>query len=36
MSDETITVKQDWYDVSKYKDEIRQFVKQKKIGRAHV
>ena len=31
MSDETITVKQDWYDVSKYKDEIRQFVKQKKV-----
>lgn len=31
MSDETITVKQDWYDVSKYKDEIRQFVTKKKV-----
>ena len=31
MSDETITVKQDWYDVSKYKDEICQFVTQKKV-----
>lgn len=31
MSDETITVKQDWYDVSKYKDEICQFVNKKKV-----
>ena len=31
MSDETITVKQDWYDVSKYKDEICQFVTKKKV-----
>lgn len=31
MSDETITVKQDWYDVSKYKEEIRQFVTKKKL-----
>lgn len=31
MSDETITVKQDWYDVLKYKDEINQFVNKKKV-----
>lgn len=31
MSDEMITVKQDWYDVSKYKDEICQFVTKKKV-----
>jgi len=31
MTDETITTKQDWYDVSKYKDEIQQFVKSKKL-----
>ena len=31
MNDETITTKQDWYDVSKYKDEIQQFVKSKKL-----
>ena len=31
MSDETITMKQDWYDVSKYKNEICQFITKKKV-----
>ena len=30
MNDETITTKQEWYDVTKYKDEIQQFVKGKR------
>lgn len=30
MNDETITTKQDWYDVTKYKDEIQNFVRAKR------
>lgn len=31
MADEKITIKQQWYDLEKYKDEIANFVKNKKI-----
>lgn len=31
MADEKITIKQQWYDLAKYKDEIANFVKNKKI-----
>lgn len=31
MADEIITTKQEWYDVKKYKDEIAQFVRQKRL-----
>ena len=30
MVDETITTKQEWYDVKKYKDEVAQYVKKKR------
>lgn len=31
MADEKITVKQQWYDLAKYKDEIANFVKNKRV-----